>query len=51
MFQAVSQLKILKHRIQNPENFDQDTFHATLLENYIYQRVVECIKYHTEILK
>ncbi|XP_063911607.1 odorant receptor 4-like isoform X2 [Zophobas morio] len=50
MFQAVSQLKILKHRIQNPENFDQDTFHATLLENYIYQRVVECIKYHTEIL-
>ncbi|XP_063912015.1 odorant receptor 33a-like [Zophobas morio] len=50
IFQAVSQLKILKHRIQNPENFDQYTFSATLLENYIYQKVVECIKHHTEIL-
>ncbi|KAJ3666941.1 hypothetical protein Zmor_002362 [Zophobas morio] len=47
VFQAVSQLKILKHRIQNPQNFVKEQSNTT----GIYQTLAECVDLHNAILK
>ncbi|KAJ3664418.1 hypothetical protein Zmor_008591 [Zophobas morio] len=50
-FQAVSRLKILKHRIQNPENVAEHTSNKILLPSDIYQELASCIELHNAILK
>ncbi|KAJ3666942.1 hypothetical protein Zmor_002362 [Zophobas morio] len=51
VFQAVTHLRILKHRIQNPRNLIEDRSVKTLLQTDIYQKVAACVVRHNAILK
>ncbi|XP_063912019.1 odorant receptor 4-like [Zophobas morio] len=50
-FQAVSQLKILKHRLQNLQNFSKYGSNSTLIQTGIYQQLIGCVEHHNAILK
>ena len=47
VFQAISQLKILKHRIQNQENVEK----RRSTTSRIYQNLARCVEHHKAILK